>query len=263
MKYTIDEANTERQILLGKLMNPLTRPILERIRLRPGARILDLGSGQGNATRLLANVYSPAECLGLEYDQKLVDFARAHPDNPPSVRFEQGDATKLPFADGSFDLVFARYLLVHLPDPVAVLSEMLRIAGPTGYVVSYEPDCATNFTWPPSWAYDKIGTVWGALFPDPIIGRKLVHYFRAAGAAHLDCGVVQGMDTGVGYKRIYRLSIEATGPALLAHGVLSPDEHAAMLAEMIRVEEDPEVVCYKMPDMWVIAGPLAPDLLGS
>lgn len=254
MSYTIDEANAERQILLGKLVNPLTRPVLERIPLRTGARILDLGSGQGNATRLLASVYSTKECVGIEYDQKLVDFARAHPDNPPGVRFEQGDATKLPFADGSFDLVFARYLLVHLPDPVAVIREMLRIAGPNGYVVCYEPDCASNFTWPPSWAYDKIGAIWGALFPDPLIGRKLVHYFRAAGVAHLDCGAVQGMDTGADYKRVYRLSVEATGPSMIAKGVLSADEHAALLTEMIRVEQDPETVCYKMPDMWVVAG---------
>jgi ubiquinone/menaquinone biosynthesis C-methylase UbiE len=258
MSYTIDEANLERQVLLGKVMNPLTRPILERVPLRRGARILDLGCGQGNATRLLADVYSPAECLGIEYDQKLVDFARAHPDNPPCVRFEQGDATKLPFANGSFDLVFARYLLVHLPDPIAVIREMLRIAGPAGYVVSYEPDCASNFTWPPSWAYDKIATVWGGLFADPTIGRKLVHYFRAAGAALLDCGAVQGMDTGQDFKRTYRLSIEATGPAMVAQGLLTPDEHGALLAEMIRVEQDPEIVCFKMPDMWVIARAATP-----
>ena len=251
MSYTIDEANTERQKLLGALLNPLTRPILERIQLRPGARVLDLGCGQGNATRMLAEVYSPAECVGLEYDESLVKYARAHPDNPPSVRFEQGDATRLPYPDDSFDLVFTRYLLVHLADPTAVIREMLRVAG-NGYVVAYEPDCSCDFTWPPSWAYEKMSAFW-SLFPDPLTGRKLVHHARAAGATVIDCGAIQGMDTGQHYRRIYRLSVEAMRPAILATGKLSESEYEALLAEMIRVEQAPDVVCFKMPDMWVIA----------
>lgn len=119
MAYTIDERNAERQQLLARLLNPLTRQVLDRVPKIPGGRCLDLGCGQGNTTRLLAEVLQPGECIGLEYDSNLVEHAKAQPDNPPGVQFQQGDATKLDFPDSSFDVVFARYLLIHMPDPMA------------------------------------------------------------------------------------------------------------------------------------------------
>src|SRR5262245_27231708 len=99
--------------------------------------MLDLGCGQGKPTRLLAEVCQPVECVGLEYDANLVDYAQTRTNNPPGVHFQQGDATKLTFDDASFDLVFCRYLLIHMADPVQVIREMLRVVRPGGCAVAY------------------------------------------------------------------------------------------------------------------------------
>lgn len=147
MEYTLDEKNSERQYLLGKILNPLTRPILERAGIPEGGRCLDLGCGQGHTTRMLSKTLRPTECIGLDFDASLVARAAGHPENTTGVRFQQGDATKLEFADSSFDVVFCRYLLVHLPNPVTVIREMLRVAGPNGKVIVYEPDCATQMAY--------------------------------------------------------------------------------------------------------------------
>ena len=104
MSYAIDERNPERQQLLAMLLEAQTRDALARLPPLPGARVLDLGSGQGNTTRCLAEVIGAGECIGLEYDPALVDYAQTRPDNPPGVRFQQGDATQLPFPDASFDV---------------------------------------------------------------------------------------------------------------------------------------------------------------
>ena len=98
MSYTIDERNPERQQLLAEILNPLTRQVLARLPEIPNARCLDLGCGQGNTTRCLADVLRPEVCIGLEYDAGLVEYAKTIPENPPSVRFQQGDATRLAFA---------------------------------------------------------------------------------------------------------------------------------------------------------------------
>ena len=89
MSYTIDERNPERQYLLAQVLNPATREVLARLPRIPAANCLDLGCGQGNTTRCLADALQPATCVGLEYDAALADYAAAHPENPPNVRFNR------------------------------------------------------------------------------------------------------------------------------------------------------------------------------
>src|SRR5258708_32345557 len=101
MSYTIDERNPERQQLLAEVLNPLTRQVLARLPEIPNARCLDLGCGQGNTTRFLAEVVRPAVCIGLEYDAGLVEDAKTRPANPSGLRFHQGEATQTAFAEAA------------------------------------------------------------------------------------------------------------------------------------------------------------------
>lgn len=150
MSYTIDEKTFERQQILAEILNPLTAPVLADIPEQSIASILDLGCGQGNTTRFLAESFPGATTTGLEYDSKLVAYASAQAANRPGVSFQQGDAQKLPYPDASFDLVFCRYLLLHLPDPDAAIREMLRVTKPGGYTIAYEPDCFLDMSYPPN-----------------------------------------------------------------------------------------------------------------
>ena len=255
MSYAIDERNPERQQLLAEILNPPTRDILSSLPKIAGAKVLDLGCGQGNTTRCLADALDPALCIGLEYDAALVDYAQTSTQNPRSVRFQQGDATQLPFPDASFDVVFCRYLLIHMAEPERVVREMLRVVRPGGYAIAYEGDfsVASN-SHPPCPALATIHTVWQGLFQNPPAGRRLVHYFRDAGASEIRAGAwtLFGNDAEK-LKRVYRLSAEATGPTAEAKGILTPLEHREMIAGLTRLEEDAATVIVKFPDMWVIA----------
>jgi len=254
MEYTLDEKNSERQYLLAKILNPLTRPILERAGIPAGGRCLDLGCGQGNTTRMLWETLRPVECVGLEYDANLVAQAAAHPENSAGIRFQQGDATNLPFADSSFDVVFCRYLLVHLPDPVAAIKEMLRVAGRNGKVIAYEPDCATQLSYPHSWAMDRMAGIWDGLFADARIGRKLVSHFKAAGASHIEAGAAQHLEyRDTDCRRIYRLTMYSAEGPIKARGLVGETEFDELIRELERLEADPDAVVMKMPDMWVVA----------
>ena len=255
MSYTIDERNPERQQLLAQILNPPTRDVLAQLPRIPHARVLDLGCGQGNTTRCLAEALEPATCVGLEYDPNLVDYARTRNDNPPSVRFELGDATQLTFPDASFDIVFCRYLLIHMADPNRVVREMMRVVRPGGFAVAFEADfTVAGNSHPPCAAMATVHRVWESLFQNPPAGRRLVHYFRDAGAAEIRAGAWTHIEhDATMLKRIYRLSAEATGPAAVAKGVLTPLEVDEMIAQLIRLEEDASNVLVKFPDMWVIA----------
>ena len=254
MSYTIDERNPERQQLLAALLNPTTRDVLARLPSMPAARCLDLGCGQGNTTRCLADVLQPASCIGVEFDPVLVDYASTRTDNPACVTFQQGDATRLPFPDASFDVVFCRYLLIHMADPMAVVREMLRVLKPGGYAIAYEADFVVEVSDPPCPALDSINKIWHGLFQNPTGGRQLVRYFRKAGATRIEAGAITQLEhEGTTLRRIYRLSAEATGPLAVSRGVLDEAEARDMVAGLIRLEEDPQAVVVKFPDMWVIA----------
>jgi len=255
MSYTLDERNPERQQLLAQVLEPSTRAVLARLPRNPGARILDLGCGQGNTTRCLADVLKPAVCIGLEFDATLVDYAQTRVENPPSVRFQQGDATQLPFPDASFDVVFCRYLLIHMTDPLAVVREMMRVVRPGGFAIAYEGDFTiAGNSHPPCAALATLHRVWEGLFQNPPAGRRLVHYFRDAGASEIQAGAWMQLehDTTT-LKRVYRLTSEATGPAAEARGILTSTEVREMIAGLTRLEEDASSVVVKFPDMWVIA----------
>ncbi len=254
MSYTISEHNPERQQLLAEILNPPTRQVLARLPEIPNARILDLGCGQGNTTRCLADALKPAVCIGLEYDADLVEYAKTRPENPPSVRFQQGDATQLTFADESFDIVFCRYLLIHMADPIPVIREMMRVVRPGGYAVAFEADFVTEFSHPACDALVSINKIWQKVFQNPTAGRELVHYFRGAGASGIQAGAHLHLEYDAAIvKRLYRLTAEATGAAAEVKGVLTAGEVREMISGLTQMEEDSSSILVKFPDMWVIA----------
>ena len=253
MSYTIDERNLERQQVLAQCLNPLTLPVLERISPLGIHRVLDLGCGQGNTTRMLANYFTEANVTGIDYDADLLSYARAQPGNS-RVQFQQGDATKLPFPEHAFDLVFTRYLLVHMPDPDLVIGEMLRVLRPGGRAVSFEPDCCMDFSYPENAGLRTMTRIFQKLFAQPHIGRQLVHRFRERKPAHIQAGACLGLEhEGKAYKRIYRLTAEAMGPLAHSRGVLTGDEYSTLLDSMKSLEASDETVTVKLPDFWLIA----------
>ena len=253
MTYTIDEKDFERQQMLAECLNPLTIPVLERVPRAGIRKVLDLGCGQGNTSRMLAAQFPDAEVTGLEYDPNLVAYARAN-SSSTRVRFEQGDATKLPFTEGSFDLVFARYLLVHIPEPDLVIREMFRGLRPGGRVVSFEPDCCMDFTYPENPGMRTMTRLFQNLFAQPHVGRQLVHRFRERKPVSVEAGACLGLEhDGKIYKRLYRLTAEALGTAACAKGLLTGDEYAALIEHMKTLETSVESITVKLPDFWVIA----------
>ena len=249
MPYTIDETNLGRQRLLSHVLNPLSERHLARVAPTSAGRWLDVGCGIGETTRMLTRfMATDGECVGLDQDPALVEIASHQDWAGRRVAFQQGDATHLPFDDHSFDFVFTRYLLVHLPRPLDVIKEMLRVTKPGGTVFVQEPDFAFNGCYPPSRSHERVAGIWAALFPDAQIGRKLVHLFREAGArtpqAWADIVIeYDAADT----KRIYRMTWEAVGAALVRSGRLSEPDFEDLLNDFVRVEADPSIVVIGNP----------------
>ena len=155
--------------------------------LEPGQRLLDVGCGPGTVTVDLAARVAPGVVVGVDTSAAVLGLARATADaaGARNVTFQEADATSLPFADDSFDVVHAHQVLQHLSDPVAALREMRRVTRPGGYVAVRDADYAAMTWYPPSSGLDE----WLALYHEVTAanraeadaGRQLLSWVRAAG----------------------------------------------------------------------------------
>ncbi len=126
-------------------LSPLVlRPFLSRLELPSGAVLLELGCGAGQTALLVDRLFHPARFIVTDYDPDEVDWAKAtfrtaYGDLPARIEFETADAASLPYPDGSFDAVFAFFVLHHLGDRMlAGLAEIDRVLKPQGQVVYAE-----------------------------------------------------------------------------------------------------------------------------
>jgi phosphoethanolamine N-methyltransferase len=103
------------------------------IELPPGARVLDVGSGTGGASRHLARALG-AGLVGVDASIDCVRLAdeRKRADGDRSVAYLQMDARRLAFADGSFALVWSRDSLACIDDKASVLRDAHRVLVPGG-----------------------------------------------------------------------------------------------------------------------------------
>lgn len=120
----------------------------ERWRLGEVRDALDVGCGVGHWGMLIGEQL-PAEARVTGVDREPAWVAKATERAAARglgerYRYVQGTAEKLPFADDSFDLVTCQTLLIHVPDPGAVLREMIRVTRPGGLVAVCEPNNLTN-----------------------------------------------------------------------------------------------------------------------
>ena len=90
-------------------------------------RLLDVGCGSGYYSEVFATLLPGGlRYTGIDYSRAMIARARAH---YPSTAFEEADATKLPYADGAFDIVFNGVSLMHIIDYPAAIREAARVAG--------------------------------------------------------------------------------------------------------------------------------------
>lgn len=100
---------------------------------KPGERVLDIAAGTGTSSAALAK--SGAEVIALDFSAGMVEEGcKRHPD----LTFVQGDAMKLPFADGEFDAVTISFGLRNVQQPQVAIAEMRRVLKPGGRVVICE-----------------------------------------------------------------------------------------------------------------------------
>lgn len=200
--------HSEREIgrlsLQARIFEPFTRRLFQQAGILPGMRVLDVGSGAGDVAFLCASLVGPAGAvLGVDKSAAAVENAteRARSAGHANVTFAVGDAAEMQFA-GQFDAVVGRLVLMHQPDPVALLRKLCRSLRPGGIAAFQEFDISGAHSFPPSPAFEQclewIAAAFARTGTDTRMGMKLYSAFTGAGlpapTLSLDAGIWGGAD---------------------------------------------------------------------
>lgn len=150
---------------------------------RSGERVLDLGSGPGFLTSLLAEaVGSTGSIIGVDISTPLNDAARANCSHQGWVEIRHADITNLPLADAAVDAAIATQVLEYVANCDAAIAEIFRVVRSGGRVAVVDTDW-DSIVWHSS-DRDRMNEVlvaWEKHAPQPRLPRTLAGRLRRAG----------------------------------------------------------------------------------
>jgi len=121
-------------LTFGPTLHPGRLQAIQRMNIQPGERVLEVGVGTGINLSLYP---TDAAITGIDFSEAMLEKARerASRKDMKHTRLLQMDAADLKFADDSFDIVYAPYLISVVPDPIGVAQEMRRVCRPGGRII--------------------------------------------------------------------------------------------------------------------------------
>lgn len=241
------DCGAERLHVVARVMRPGTLALLDRAGLTPGLEVLDLGCGSGDVTVEIARLASPTgRVVGIDMDEGVLRHANSATDAAGApVEWRQGRVEDLD-QEAAFDIVYARFLLSHLADPVDVLRRMCRAVRPRGRVVVEDIDITAHAHWPSSAAFRRYVELYAATGRarggDPNIGPRLPALMLDAGLEDVEVSISMPVSRVGEGKTVARLTLLNIADAAIAAGLTDREEVDGLLNELIRHENDPRSI---------------------
>ena len=152
------DAEHERLIRQAAQVAPITERFFGEAGIRPGQRVLDIGSGVGDVAMLVARMVGPSgEVVAVERDRNSIAKASARVIDAGfhNVSFNESNVNEI-LDEKPFDAAVGRFILMYLPDPVATLRSISQVVRRGGVLVFQEP------TWVPVLAHLEALPLWFA-----------------------------------------------------------------------------------------------------
>ena len=234
----------DRLLLLARASWPDTATLFSRAGIGPGMKCADLGCGGGEVTLELARLVEPGGSVtGVDMDEVKLGLARkaAVERGVSNAEFLAGNVNDWD-EPGAYDVVYARFLLQHLSEPVNLLRRMWAAVRSGGLVIVEDPDFDGWCCHPPNEGFDFFVRGYAEVIRrrggDHASGRKLYRYFLDAGIPAPQMALVQSVAVSGETKELAWSTLDATGEAIIAEGVATPTELAAALASLRQFTDD-------------------------
>ncbi len=241
---TFDVAAEAYDRFVGRYGEGLARGLVAAAGLQAGGRALDVGSGPGALTRVLADRLGPENVSAVDPSEPFVTALR---ERLPGVDARVGSAEALPFADDEFDAALSQLAVNFMADPEAGVAEMRRVVRPGGAVAACVWDYPGEMT--------LLRTFWeaaAALEPDLVTRRdertvmpfdeegELADLWRRAGLADVEEGELLAVASYEGFDDLWAPLELPVGPSGSYAVSLDPGRREALRAELRRRLGAPE-----------------------
>jgi len=239
--------------------------LLDRTPLGAREVAIDIGCGPRGILELLSDRVGPSgRVVGVDADPHHVAMAAEMVATRKlgNVEVVLGDARNTGLASSSFDVVHARTLLVNVPQPLDVVHEMVRLAKPGGWVLSFEPDCESSVCYPAHPAYERLVGMFAPVFTrngaDWRIGRRVAELYRSAGL--IDVQVEARADVypcGHSRRTVCVDLIRSMRPHVFELGLATEAELDELSAAALAHLDNPDTVV--MPNLMFLVSGRKPD----
>jgi SAM-dependent methyltransferase len=250
--YIFGGTNTERQRLVvqAQELEHQARWLLEHIGIQPGWRVIDVGCGPIGILHLLSEHVGPqGGVTGLEFVPRFAEMAvnEIARRGLTNVKVVQADALSSGLQRNAFDFAHERLVMINVPAPQAILSEMIALVRPGGTLAVEEVDDASWLCHPahPSWdiLVETYHSAFRASGGNVFFGRCLPEMLRAAGLEDVQWKVhVDTVPPGA-YRRKHLLSLlDSLQHKVISLGLLT-DKLFAAHKEALEVHlDDPDTI---------------------
>ena len=246
-------AAAHRLQVLHRIYGPGAQRVLVQAGIKPGLRVADVGCGVGMVTTMLSELVGPrGSVVGIDASSEQIEQARSLlPVEASNVSFVVTSAVSTGLPPESFDLVYCRFLLIHLSEPERALAEMHRMLKPNGLLVCEDGDLTSAGSQPAS-ALNAFADLFGRLGPvkgvDYTLGKQLFRMFIRAGFNKPEITFNQPVIARGENKRLLELSVAEAGQSFVGADLITTEELNRTVAEMKRLADD-ETVLAVMPRM--------------
>lgn len=186
--YALSRESSEIQRLniQSLLFESFVKDALKKSGIKKGMHCLDVGCGSGDVTRLLSEmVGKTGSVVGIDIEKKYLNYCN-RVTKLPNVKFLQDNILNSKLTD-TFDIVFSRFMFVHLPNKLQALQSMIKLTKKNGIVIIQELDNAPGswLSYPKKNCVEKLRSTYTSLVKkmggDPLAGRKLYKLFLNEG----------------------------------------------------------------------------------
>ena len=233
------------------LLNQLTnKSFIEFLQLQGHENVLELGSGLGLLSAEVASQLTTGFATGIELSKEQLSQT---PQTPSNLEFMLGDVHDLPFGDQTFDLVYGRYILEHVSDPIQVIQQAKRVLVTDGRIcfqenstlwMEFYPSCP-HFTY----AWKKFAQLQSKLGGDAMIGIKLFDRVKKCGFREISISLspeIHSADTPSFRPWIENLigNLQSAERKLVESNLLTQSEYQNAIEELSEFVEHPYAYTY-------------------